>query len=801
MKIRNVKKLNNQGSTFVLALIVIMFVTTLAVAVLSASLNNLTMKSVNRTSTGTFYTAESVLDEIRAGVGLDAMNGLGDSYESVLTNIVKKNASGYSYMIDNDTAMLNFKNSFIEKMLYKAVGDSLKFATGSEEVSSSEEEIINKVKDYLNTFIKGYDADMAKIESLGSIKAYKDSDSGLKHIIIFKDVDVLYKEKKAGEIYFSNVTVDLEIEFPNIKIDFSGTNRLDDFLNYALIADVNMEVKGCSPTIMGSVYAGTKLTVYPGVGTTQGGHLTLSGLSNGSKVNVVCGGDTDGGNIVVQGNADYDSSIEFRNANIWCTNLLTADYRNTKGATIKTDAACSSFVKDDLTSEGKNSSIELYGEYYGYSYDGNAADSIHANSSAIIINGKKTKMTIGTSRMILGGHSFVRIEGTNDYMTGEALSFIGDQDIYLVPLDCLNPMGIPDSDRVTNPMPVSRWDSMDKNRIDFSGFFAGQKGYLKDGEAYTVRKIRDRVYLYLNFKDKASAAQYIKDVANGAAGVPRDLTAKLNQNTASLLGGNSVKIADDTSIYTKGALLVSEFGITASAIDGKNPANPGDVSYSDSTPAMADDEFVLTSMDLKNRYSILTHLLADIPWTDDVNGDKRYIVNDIESALWQKKDYLLSGYEMNTNNIFDVIIDRSLLELHEYNSGAIAVKYGDFVGKYYTKMAVKGDVTVPANCIGGIIVTEGTVTLDHDFTGLIIAGKDIKIIGSAQIYSSREVARLLIENEYAFAESVVTETPFKDYFHAFKRAVVDPDSREEIKVETVDYRDLVNINNWRKYED
>lgn len=810
---RKTKKLNNQGSTFVLALIIITFITTLALAVMSASLNNIAMKNVDRNATSTFYTSESVLDELRAGVGLNAMNVLGDAYEAVLTNIIKQDASGYAYLMDNDAAKLAFKDAFVSKMLSNVSAGMLSFSGDSKEMSNQDPAIMTTVAAYLNSYIKGYDAGMAGIESVGGVKAYKNSGSGLEHTLIIKDVVISYKEQKSGETYFSYVTADLEIEFPNMSIDFSSSNRLDDFTGYALIADNSMNVEGGVANISGSVYAGQNINVLPDA--TKGGELIVSAFGS-DKINVICGGNVDGGNIVASGNADYLSSIKFSNANIWCTNLLTNRFLQggsdkTSGAVIEIDSLCSTFVKDDLTAEGANSKITLDGEYYGYSYDGYDADSIHANSSAVIINGTGTNLTIGTRKMILGGHAFVQVTGDDgDYMTGESLSFKGDQEIYLVPSEYLAKNY---GDAVTNPMSRETWDLLEEAAnddpnvkiCDVTGFFAQTQGYLAD-VPYTVRKAAGNiVYVYFNFKDKASAAEYIKDVANGRNGADAELTARLDRYTESLFGGdNSVKIeGDGVSIYTKGALLVTSDGRTASTVDGITNSVVDGVSYANSGVGVSNDDFVLTAMDLKNRYSILTHLLADIPWIDAANGGSRYIVNDIDSALWQKKDYLISGNEMSTNNIFDVIIDRSWLDVHEYNTTGAAIQYGEGLGgNYYTKMAIKGNYTVPAQCIGGIIIATGSVTLDHDFTGMIIAGDNILVNGYANIKSDSVLVKYFIENELGFAdESIEVDIEFRDYFNAFKRSAVDPDSREEVKVETVDYKDLVNFNNWRKYED
>ena len=117
-------------------------------------------------------------------------------------------------------------------------------------------------------------------------------------------------------------------------------------------------------------------------------------------------------------------------------------------------------------------------------------------------------------------------------------------------------------------------------------------------------------------------------------------------------------------------------------------------------------------------------------------------------------------------------------------------------------MAIDGNYEVPDGCIGGIIIATGSVTLNHNFTGMIIAGNNIKVGGSATITSDSVMVNYLITNEPGFLDdSITAEIEFRDYFYAYKRSAVDPDSREEVKVETVDYKDLVNFNNWRKYEE
>lgn len=818
MKNKSCKKLNNQGSTFVLALVIITLVTTLALTIMAASLHNFTMKSVDRNSKDTFYTAESVLDEVRAGVGLNAINNLGDAYANVLTNIVKTESSGFSNIIDNETANIKFKDSFIDEMLEDVTNKKAKFESDQKEVYVTDPAALTEVVKYLRKNIVGYEEGMATITSVGGVKAYKESTTGLQWVLIIEDVASAYKDKKSGEMYFSDITADLEIEFPNMNVDFSNTNNLNDFTNYALIADTNINVTGVDALSNGSVYAGNQISVNSS-GVVPG-KFTLSSLIAGENINVICGGDNgaNSGTIKVTGSADVKSELAFQGANIWCTNLTTGKYLQgsddqSKGANITIGNLCKTYIKDDLTSEGQYTTMDVNGEYYGYSYAGTSS-LIHDSSSAIIINGQSTSLTIGTSKMILGGHAYVELSEADSYMTGESLAFKGNQDIYLMPTKYL---AVGDENTVTNPMPWDTWNNLvtstDPNvkACDPTNFFAYVNGYLckpeSGKEPYVVKRVGDRVYIYLNFVSKDAAAQYIKDIASleNGAHQHQELGFLLDTYTAGLFAGSAVTIKEDSKsqIYTKGALLVTD-GKTANTLNGVTPSAPGeDVSSANSKLELPSDEFVLTSLDLENRYKILTHLLVDIPWVDDANGGDRYIVNDIDSALWQKRDYLIAGSEMTTDNIFNNIVDRDMLSSKEYNATGAYTQYTSDESKNYIKIAVNRDYTVPSNCHGGVIVATGNVTINHDFEGLILAGGSIIVNGNAIFKSNQAMVELLITNEFAFkdSEDLEMEVPFKEYFHAYKYAATEDDSREEVKVETVDYKDIVNYNNWRKYKD
>ena len=123
MRSFKLKKLNNQGSTFVLALLVIMLLTTLSLALANASINNMMMKSIDRNSKKTFYTSESLLDEIRAGIGYNSMDNLAKAYETVLTQLVDT-STGISSVVDNNTAN---NKTYHKKMILEKIKNTFIF--------------------------------------------------------------------------------------------------------------------------------------------------------------------------------------------------------------------------------------------------------------------------------------------------------------------------------------------------------------------------------------------------------------------------------------------------------------------------------------------------------------------------------------------------------------------------------------------------------------------------------------------------------------------------------------------------
>ena len=647
---------------------------------------------------------------------------------------------------------------------------------------------------------------MKEVTSIGHIKAYKNPGSGgYKWIVIIEDVAFSYKEEKGGEIQFSNITTDIEIEYPNMNVDFTATNRITDFTQYSMIADDNIMVYGQHVIVGGSTYAGNKIDI--GSSGIQGSNVAFiaDNSNTSSNINVICGGNTGGGTISVGGNSSYQSSVQFSASNIWCTNITTRKSTDATdaGAVIAIDESCKSYIKDDFTLEAENSTAIVNGEYYGYMYDGAVAAAGHGASSALIVNGKNSRMSIGASKLMIGGYAYVDLlSGASQvqYMTGEALSLKGSQEVYLIPSEFL---GVGYNGTIMNPTSEAALtrlnnaiaqDSSIKVCEVPSTYFAKARGYLNE-TPYLEKHVNGMVYFYWNFNSKENAANYIRDVVAGADSA---LLSKLKEYNEQMFNNSSVINVSTSAenIDATGIFMETEGGL------------PG---YKVPTGASSPDVFRLSSKDLENRYDIITHLLTTLPW-EAGNGNARYYVTSAVTSLEQIKGISITNTDLTSNVIFDTIIDRDYLESVEYNREAKPVKYGTS-DKYFAKVAVNNrdytyvvpdGVTVGNKKIsGGIIVATGDVELNHDFYGLIIAGGNIKITGGAVLTTNANLMEEFIMGKEEYYDNTVTPEgyEFRHYFKAYKSSATQDDSREEVKIENVDYKDFVNFNNWRKYED
>lgn len=815
-------KLNNNGSTMVMAIIAIAFVAMLAAMILAASFANINMKRMENRSKDTFYTAETVLDEVRVGLGHESVESLRTSYEYVMTHLVEKK-DGFSYVINNEVANETLRTMFIEDMLSQISGGLMVFPdTGIIENNSAD--VMQKACEYLNQNLDGYYETStglvrsATVKNVGKITAIRESDV-FGNTIVLTDVEIEYKEDKADENYFAKVTVDLNVTFPDIEVDFTGGNRLSNFLEYAMVADQYI-YDDASQLYLNSahMYAGTGIKVTNGALLHVKGDV-LSTVGDTSNANIVTRGD-----IYVQGASSKISSFTVNGGDIWCDNLTvdsnlglgTVDV--TMGAVVDIDEFSKTYVQDDLNLFGKNSMVYIGGEYYGYSAQG-ASTTSHRNSSAVIISGSRSNLDFNVNKLVVGGRSYIIVsEATNQiYMTGESLSVKANQDLYLIPSKYIyDGHGI-----ITNPMSRATWDLLQTNAatvgepiVDLTGFFAysanQNDSLVNNVTPYVAKEYNGTIYLYYNFKDKASSSKFIEKILQGSDAALKD---KVTSYFTSLFSGGSssgVHISDSSAKFTSGVMFETHTGSVINSGSELSGSLSNSMTAASGSLGITTDVFALTSLDCSKRYNILTRLLVDIP---EMKGGDRYIVDNEIPALNEfydgfdsedKENFAETSYYGKT--VSENIINFSLLNSSEYNTD------NGYLVEYLTgepgiiKVATKGNYTVPTDVTGGVIVSGGDVILDHNFKGLIICKGSIRVTNSnITVTTDATMVENLIKNEYLFFDGVAEggtrhkeEHAFKEYFNAYKSSVLEDPTEEPVQIENISYKDMVGYDNWRK---
>lgn len=781
--IRKLKK-NNRGSTLALAMIAIAFVGVIATVVISMSVGNVTLKKVENSSKKTFYTAESALDELYTGLGMTCMDGMGHSYEQVLSNLVRQDETySYNYMIDNETANYELKGLFINNVLADIcendgtaiVGGSgvFEYVVPDTEAIMDTENLGKYILTTLNSYIKNVDA--AKVKSFSKIQAYTEIPSSKSYYIYIKDVVVSYQNSTG---YFADVTVDMEIEYPNVNIDFTGVNDLRTFDKFSIIADGDItfgDSSAVNVNVNSNIIAGRDIEVVKG-------SQVLFESKEVENINVISVGS-----LVIQGDTSnpVKSRVDLSKADLWGENIIlskniteSSGIDSTHGSIFQSGPDSNVYIKDDLELNGKYSEVNILGDYYGYSYDGYTQNIlVPASSSAIIVNGQYSKLSISSDKMVIGGHAYIKFDEDSSivspYMMGEALSIIGDQQMYNV-LDEY----IDDSGNVN---------------IDNS-FFAYT--LLNSSEPYVLKNVDGTDYYYLNFSTKANVTKYVKAVLDDGyynTNFPGQTAAQINQRNSlketantkikNVLRGEAVSVTSNA--YSMGA-MVTAYDNKASIYVNSESYSETDVSYANGTGLTSADGFVLTSLNLKNRYQLLSKILLDLP---DELDERPYIVNDIYEAVKSQIAYILRDQDLYQTAGENAVDFDLISSTGGYNDGAVPEKVL-YNGEEIYAVAVDGSYTVPIGVDKGIILATGNITINHDFTGTIITAGTVIVSGNSTINNQSSYVDALTDKE-------VTED-FYQYFYAFKSSDGDGES---IKVSNLKYSDMLAFLNWRKYDE
>ncbi|MCH5255824.1 MAG: hypothetical protein J1D87_00970 [Lachnospiraceae bacterium] len=752
-------KKDNKGAAMAMVLIIIMFISILAAVLMFLSYLGYQMRLMDKRGKDTFYTAETVLDEINTGLQEVASEAMAKAYNEVMQN----------YAVYDSTVMRSseFYRQYINELkakLQRSEPDGRYDITlfrswlspdvvGNSTVSDVED------RDDGNRASRGYFGTYgAIVESNVTPESYmlvkKESES-----LLIKDLKVTYVDKSG---YVSIISTDIKLVLPTVS--FAQSSELPRLEKFSLIADETLAMgnlnAGGSITVQGNAYAG-RMTV----GRTDDNPSFLSQ----SYVNFesALGTGVDNMSLVIsrENVSVNEGFLDTNNVEFWGENiLLSSSDMSFSGITN---------LKDDLVLEGKSSKAALTGEYNGFSMMTNGSTSGSAGSggsgaaggtggsteddsdadaeydatnpalsSAIIINGQDSSLDLsGLESMTIAGRSYVQTRNITPGSTGdggtatyqnknniamaESVSLKSNQLIYLVPSEALgcvieNDGSVGDTAYGANPLSLEQYETLINNPDDYvmingsrqiaalgykplSNYInqetvAGQvtKAYVPE-VIFKHTSTGTLVYCYLRFADEEKANQYFQDYYN----VNSEQIDKYTR-----LYANEIKMPDPTAmLYLNLSGNMLAYDDAASATSVISAPDGGNSSYY-----------------IKQRQA------------KTISGTKTSAFQALSAKLVSNVSQL-TALEL-TRNAFENIVNQTKLEdmLTANGSNTLKIETGD-AGNVKTAILTREPnyVVNASTPQSSIIVSTGNVEVDSSFKGLIIAAGNITVKASAPI--------------------------------------------------------------------
>lgn len=741
------KKLNvisdNRGGSLILVIVCISFVSILCSILLSVAVNNIQMKSVDRKSKSNFYGAEIAFDEVKKGLE-----------EIVAAQLEKAYNQAMEKYIDNseDEKKQIFSSAFILGMMEElGVNKGLKRTADLSESG----DLSNYNLTLIKSFMKQREATLKTVE--GENRLFIDIASKTSYLTL-KNISISYLDKNQ---YETTITSDIIIEVPDISFNYSAASLRPTFSEYSLIADNMISLDTAqSVLVKGNMYAGAD-----GIQIKNGSDLSISNASS----------------IVTRGNINVieRSTLEIKdNPKIWAGNIGTDGINTTEyPTTIKINGRC--YIADDLMLNAANSNVTIAGEYYGYSYDTYKKSAINtsiknaSNNSAIIINGYKSSLDLSeTNKLVIAGRAYLDPSSRgNDYKeeqgkvgTGESLAIKGNQLIYLVPSEYIwcgqNPV----------PMQTISERPSDVKEVDFDKVVEGSKinlkDYIDDAMGYTkiVYQLGEKqnfVYYYLKFKSEEKANQYMQkyyEVYNSGASVgiidsnvKRFATSiKLNPLTTRMSLGNVFTFDSET-----GKSTLHSNTVVPDALDNVNL-----------------NALVQMASNLSDKYDALKVSLTEISLGEPY--DKDSLFNTIIHYENIKKDEIKTSY---SDGVKTVVLDSNY------------VIY--IVDNEEKEFEIPKEDDLPNKGRKGIVISTGSVRLNGEYTGLIIAKNKISLSSGASVNAPNG----MLEEIFAINNPDVNK-----YFREYTTFIKETGEITKSKYGQINVSELIYYDHWRKNE-
>lgn len=744
------QKKNNKGSSIVMVLVVMTLLVTLVAIILSLSLMNYRMKTTDRESAADFYTAESALEEIRVGLAEQVSLASADAYEVTMAEFANLNESGRRQ---------RFQTEYI-----RALKETLMEAGDGGEAGYSVSYLASLIREaqYSEATKVG-----AKLTTNPGQNLIGETADGL----ILKNVTVTYY----GEAdYVTEIKTDIVLGFPDMN--FSQLATMPNLLAYALVAQDSVQIKNAAVcNVYGNAYLGDRESV------VENASLSVKSVAGSVENQLLISGDTLKGIT--------NARIEIDGMELWANDVVndssSMEIRNSE-VYIKDDLMLSNSLYH-AGGAGTESRVSISGAYYGYGSvetavaamenagDAEKTEQIQKNpadyNSSIILNGVNSTLDIsGLSAFKLAGNSYINatehesaldamiadanrgiagnsgkigtdITGnmnTGDVQMGESLSIRSDQIAWLVPADCI----APETDNGgVNPMPITQYsallDELEKLygdqgaeehlvSLDTASAKLGRASLAELGVSgwqieaqQVVGTAKSMVYVFLKFDSTASANAFFRRYYSEAANLTK-LGEYLDLYAAGgiRLPQEVLEGSGDTGFYFNGNLLASD------AAKLYVPDTLSGVPESEGTKLR--ERMTEEGTSYQNNFAALnTKLFKDYSQLLDAERGKTVYENLVASMIsGTSTEYTISE---GSYRVFVKSTGQTAIIVNgdfTVNAANLAAALGEARGTL-----PEGMEEIPAGAKCYVLIASGDITVEQDFTGLMMAGGTITVAG------------------------------------------------------------------------
>lgn len=795
-ELRKAFRRDNHGSAIVIVIIAMAMIGILATSILWSAYMNYMIKYADIRNKNSFYSAETVMEQIMAGMQHEASAAITLSYQDVMKN--------WDFD-ENETNRFNrFATSYLD-ILVDALKDTGK-GTGFYDLAVLQSYVDADL--FAGVDLVQWNSSSCKMELVNNTR------------LVLYDVKVSFTD---GNDYVSIINTDIAIDVPRLVFYQSGS--IDSLYEYALIGNTGIRTNDGSgaSVIDGSIYGGyDDVLKSGGIIVNKASSLTIKdGKLVISKGDISVLGPSAG--FIVRDVPDYGSQVYAAGLNLYSASL-SLDSKT--------------YVANDLILSGTGSKATLTKEYYGYGMS--TATGIQADedvdaslSSAILINGRSATIDMsGISRLLLAGRAYIGQSLTENsvlsgaskpVLMGESIAVKGNQIAYLVPAECIGTL----QDKTLvgqNPLNGAMASAVEDYKLQYGVDFTevdfnkpiyklGNKTLSDFGvtDMQHIRKVfaqynsadsenKTLVYYYL-VMDKDRAAEYFVQYYNFntnkeaidryfqkyAAGgiILGDYAA---ENTQYTILGNSI-VSD--ALSDSGVALLTGFqqtpadGEEAGDGEGEGTGDPADAGYqevSDNANVIAnakqEAEVLALAQEFANDYAALTTNL-----TKDI------------SSVGPNQD------------VFNSIIRESMLRTYlQDNGGTVTFTAEDGTKAVLTnadtytlsdsKIRLVVAIDKDSNKDDGI--SGGNIVINSDFTGLIIAQGEVTFNASVSVKRDKMGVYKVLNTKLAEDNEQIP----MDFFVNGSGTLADevtPDAKvDETGVLDVDLSEVVRYMNWIK---